>query len=608
MIALLFVVIGVACSALSLFGGSFLPVWSPLNSLASLVAAVVFFALGLIVWAIRSFYIKPSANEAYVITGMGGRRVLIDNGGLFIPIVQQMVPVSLETMKLDVERLGQDALITKDNLRVDMRGEFYIKVLPDQDDVINAARSLGDKSVNSESVSDLVFEKLVSALRSVAATKELVEIHAQRDEFAGAVQQLVTTDLEQNGLTLESVTVSRFDQTNQDMLSDTNIFDAQGKRKITEITQAALVERNRIEQDSFREITMKNVNTRKDTLDLEREQASAEAAQESEISLARSERSREAETYAIEQQRQVEEARIAQEEAVKRRSLERDRELIARQQELETADVERKKAVDIAQRQSEVEIADAERARAEAEQAYLLAKAAREAAEQEVATVTRLAEAEREAKTKLIAAKQQIEEDRIRLENDATVEAFAEVKKAEAAKEAADLDASAMLIKAQADAESKERLAKGETALKRVDVDIEREKVDVEQARVAVEREALENREQFSHAAIEFEVQKLRIETHRDVQVEMAKAIAEFMSKGNMQIFGSPETMSNMMQQYTKGMGIGQMVDGIMENTETLSSGKMMEIMTGLQAVVSQFKKDNPEADTTVKVDVSAND
>jgi len=129
----------------------------------------------------------------------------------------------------------------------------------------------------AESPSALVFEKLVSALRSVAATNDLVEIHAQRDEFASAEQTLVTSDLEQNGLALESVTISRFDQTDQGLLSDNNIFDAQGKRKITEITQSALVERNRIEREALREITMKNVQPRKETLELERDQAQAEA-------------------------------------------------------------------------------------------------------------------------------------------------------------------------------------------------------------------------------------------------------------------------------------------------------------------------------------------
>jgi uncharacterized membrane protein YqiK len=589
MIGAIFVVLGIGLILLSLFGGGILPVWSAVNSLVSAIAAVLFFVIGLVVWAIKNFYVKPSANEAYVITGMGGRRVLIDQGGLFIPIVQQLVPVSLETMKLEVERLGTDALITKDNLRVDVRAEFYIKVLPDQDDVINAARSLGEKSVNAVSVSNLVFEKLVSALRSVAATKELVQIHAQRDEFASSVQQLVTSDLEQNGLTLESVTVSRFDQTDQGLLSDNNIFDAQGKRKITEITQSALIERNRIEQEALREITMKNVQTRKETLELERDQAQAEAVQGAEVAKVKAERQRDSETYAIEQSRQVEEARIAQEEAIKRRELERDRELIARRRDLETADVERQKAVDLAERKKQIEIAEAEKARAEAEKSVLEAQAARETAEQQILTVQRLAEAERAAQTKLIAAKQQIEEDRYRQETDAQVVAFAEVKRAEALRDAAELEAKAALTKAQAEAEAKARLAQGETALKRVDVDIEREKVDVEAARVAVERQALENREQFSQAAIEFEVHKLRIQAQRDVQIELARAIAEFMSRGNMQIFGSPETMANMMNQYAKGMGIGQLIDGTLEGAESLSNGKMQDLINTVQSLAAQF-------------------
>ena len=586
MSSIIFVILAAALAALGLFGGNFLPVWSALNQLISFVMAIIFLVVGLIVWFIKNFYVKPSANEAYVITGMGGRRVLIDQGSYFMPIMQELVPVSLETMKLEVERLGTDALITKDNLRVDVRGEFYIKVLPDQDAVINAARSLGEKSVNAQSVKDLVFEKLVSALRSVAATKDLVEIHAQRDEFASAVQELVTSDLEQNGLTLESVTVSRFDQTSQELLLDNNIFDAQGKRKITEITQAALVERNRIEQDAKREITMKNVNTKEETLGFERRQAEAEAIQEAEIAKVRSERNREAETYRIDQQRLVREAEIAQEEAVQRRAIERDKELVLEDQALQTADIARAREIELAERQKEIQVADAERLRAEAEKSYLEAKAAREEAEQAVVTIKRLAEADRLAETELIAAKQKIEEDRIRQETEANVEAFTEVKKAEASKASALLEAEATLSKAQAEAEAKARLAKGETALKRVDVDIEREKVNVEAARVEVERQALENKEKYSSAAIEYEIHKLRIEANRDVQMQMANAIAEFMSRGNMQIFGSPETMSNMMSQYAKGMGIGQLIDGTMEGAD----GKIQDLLVQLQAIAGQFK------------------
>lgn len=315
--------------------------------------------------AIKRFYLKPSANLAYVRTGWGGTHVLIDGGSLVFPVVHKVVPVSLETMKLEVERKGPDALITRDNLRVDVKAEFYIKVRAMKEDVLNAARSLGEKSVDAHSVSALVFEKLVSALRSVAATKDLVEIHAQRDTFASAVHNLVVTDLQQSGLTLESVTISQLDQTSQELLSDNNIFDAQGKKKITEITQAALVERNRIERDAQREMTLKNVQTRKEVLELERQQAEAEAEQATQVAKIRAEKQREAQTYQIEQERQVE----------------------------------------------------------------------------------------------------------------AEVQAYAEVKRAEAQQKAAELKAQAILRKADAEARAKELVAQGEQALKMVDVNIARERV-----------------------------------------------------------------------------------------------------------------------------------
>ena len=51
--------------------------------------------------------------------------------------------------------------------------------------------------------------------------------------------ELVAEELQQNGLLLETVTISRLDQTDPHGLSDENIFDAQGKKKITEILQTA---------------------------------------------------------------------------------------------------------------------------------------------------------------------------------------------------------------------------------------------------------------------------------------------------------------------------------------------------------------------------------
>ena len=66
-----------------------------------------------IIAVITRLYRKASANMAFVRTGMGGVQVVQDGGTLVIPVVHQVIPVSLETMRLNVERRGPHALITK---------------------------------------------------------------------------------------------------------------------------------------------------------------------------------------------------------------------------------------------------------------------------------------------------------------------------------------------------------------------------------------------------------------------------------------------------------------------------------------------------------------
>jgi uncharacterized membrane protein YqiK len=91
--------------------------WGPLQQVISLAVGALLLVIGFIFLMISKFYVRPSANMAYVRTGFGGRRVVLDSGALVFPYLHTLVPVSLETMKLEVERKGPDALITRDNLR-----------------------------------------------------------------------------------------------------------------------------------------------------------------------------------------------------------------------------------------------------------------------------------------------------------------------------------------------------------------------------------------------------------------------------------------------------------------------------------------------------------
>lgn len=522
---------------------------------------------------VTKLYRKASANMAFVRTGMGGARVVKDGGTVVVPVVHQVIPVSLETMRLNVQRRGPHALITKDNLRVDLSAEFYIKVQANTEDILQAARSLGGRNVKPDAVSELVQEKLVSALRTVAATKELVELHSKRDEFASAVQQIVTHDLSSNGLTLESVTISALDQTDPEQLQERNVFDAQGLRKIAEITQRARIERNEIERESERAVVEKNVDTRKKVLEMERDQAEFEAEQKMKVANVQAAR-----------QREIEEFRLAQEEAVKCRDIakmksvqmtEVDRNLaveraeadkkialLAKTRDQETAEIAKRQAVEVAERTKEVAVAEKEQERSSAQAAMLTAEAEREAAKQRVLTVQVTAEAQRDAEKKLVAAKQQIAENKMREETAADVLAYMAVKQAEGERQAADLQYEAKLRLAEGDAQSAIRRADGEKALKMVAVNVDREQVSVEQARVEVERQSLSNKQEFEDAALKFELEKLRIDAERDVRIQAAQAMGHMLSGAKMQIFGDPETMSRMTQQFMRAASYGAGADG----------------------------------------------
>jgi len=570
---LVFFIIGTAM----VVGPWFIPEMNLATQIGITIAGALVLFLVAIIGVFTRLYRKTSANMAFVRTGKGGAKVYLDAGAIVVPVMHQVIPVSLETMRLNVERRGPHALITQDNLRVDLSAEFYIKVQANADHILQAARSLGGRNVQPDAVSELVQEKLVSALRTVAATKELVELHAKRDEFATAVQKILAHDLASNGLTLESVTISSLDQTDPSALQERNVFDAQGLRKIAEITQKARVERNEIERESERAVQEKNVFTAKKVLDLQRDQAEFEAEQKAKVANVRAAREREVAEFKlaqdesvskrdIEKMKQIETAEVERTLVVEQAQIAKKVALVTKQREQETAEIQKKQTVEVAERAKEVAVAQMEQERANAQAAVMEAEADRETAKQKIITVTVTSEAEREASKKLIAAKQQINEKKIREETEADVLAYMSVKNAEGERQAADLQFQARLKLAEADSLSSVRRAEGDQAVKMVDVNVDKERINLERTRVEIERQSLANKSEFNDAALKFELEKLRIEADKEVRVQSAQAMGNMLSKANMQIFADPETMAKMSQQFMRASSLGIAVDGLMHS------------------------------------------
>jgi uncharacterized membrane protein YqiK len=599
-----------------IFGPFAMQVSGPSRAISAGIGGVVLI-VSAVVTIVARLYQRTSANEAFVKTGMGGRKVVLDGGSIIIPVVHRIVPVSLETMKLEVERGGEDALITRDNLRCDIKAEFYIKVQALADDILNASRSLGGRSVNAVAVRDLVFEKLVSALRSVAATRDLAQLHTERDDFAGAVSQLVRDDLKTNGLTLESVTISRLDQTSTERLNANNVFDAQGLRKIAEITQKARVERNTYEKDAERQITDKDVETRKQVLALQQQQSEAEAIQGAEVAKIKAERTQDAETYTIEQRRLVETAEIEKERAVRQAAVERDLQVnvatvqakqaligreqeqqttdIARNQAIQTADVERQRAVSIAEREQQIAVAEAEQRRALAEQQQLAVEAERAQAQQDVFTVEEVAKADRDKQVQVISAQQGAQQEQIKRQMEADIAAYQQVKNAEGQQESAVRLAEAIRTKAEAERDAATLTATGEQAQQMVPVNVQREQVsvdaqrvqDVEAARVTVMRNELSAKAEYEQISVQLEQVLAGISAQKEIGVAFAQAFGMAFSTAKIGLYGSPETLGTAMSSFTKAAGIGAFADGIKATTP---EGTLDALVGALGAAFPQMK------------------
>src|SRR5262249_60523014 len=82
---------------------------------------------------------------------------------------------------------------------------------------------------------------------------------------------VVSADLLQNGLELETVSLTQLDQTAMEFFNPSNAFDAEGLTRLTETIETRKKKRNDIEQDTMIQIRNKNLDTERQALDIDRE-------------------------------------------------------------------------------------------------------------------------------------------------------------------------------------------------------------------------------------------------------------------------------------------------------------------------------------------------
>ncbi len=419
--------------------------------LTLIVAAIV---VALVVWLLHWLYLRSSKERAFVRTGMGGQKVVLDGGAFVLPIVHDVIPVNMNTLRLEVARGRDKALITKDRMRVDVIAEFYVRVAATPDSVAAAAQTLGLRTMEPEQLKELVEGKFVDALRTAAAEMTMEELHEKRGTYVKRVRDAVAEDLTKNGLELESASLTQLDQTGMEFFNPGNAFDAEGLTRLTEQIEHRKKQRNDVEQDTLIAIRNKNLEAEKLSLDIDREAEHARLEQQRSVEVARARQRTELATERAAREQDAEGAQITAKQAIdaarirSEQSLEQER--IAKERAIQSAEIERRQALELAEQQRAIAVARESKAQSEALTEAEVARALAVAAEEKVFTAREVEAAERKKAIDIIGARQAAEREGLRLTMAAEAEKAASADRGEAIRAQAQADADADQIRAMA--------------------------------------------------------------------------------------------------------------------------------------------------------------
>ena len=418
-----------------------------------------------------SFYKKVDQGNAMIVNTLRREPDVTFTGRLVIPVIHRMEIMNISLKTIEIDRRGKDGLICMDNIRADIKVAFFVRVNKTTEDVLRVAQAIGcDRASEQETMEELFSAKFSEALKTVGKRLDFIDLYQERDKFRDDIIRVIGEDL--NGYVLEDAAIDYLEQTPIENLDPDNILDAQGIRKITQLTAIEHVSTNDFQREEEMKIKKKDVETRETILELERQEKDAVAKQQREVSsvMAREE----AETKKIQQEERLkaEHARIETEEKIEVAEENKQREVevanLNRQRVVvtETEQVKRAQELEVVERERAVELEEIEKEKALEVERKNIADVIRDRVvveksvaieEEEIDKVRLVAEAQREKEAMIIRAEAEAQESLVK----EIKAAEADEKKAEHKAREDEMLAEGRLKAAELDAQAKIKEADG---------------------------------------------------------------------------------------------------------------------------------------------------
>ena len=496
---------------------------------------IVFFAI------IAMFYKKIPQGEALIKTGFGGTAVAFDKGMYVIPVLHKVEIMDISVKKIEIRRMGIDGLICKDNMRADIKVAFFVRVNKSKDAIIEVAQTIGcARASHIETLNELFESKFSEGLKTVGKKFQFVELYDSRSEFRDEIINEIGRDL--NGYTLEDCAIDYLEQTPVKYLSPDNILDAEGIKKITELTAAQSVKSNLIKRDEEKTIRKQDVEAQEAILELNKQLAEKEEQQKREIANIKAREEAETQRVAEEERLKAESARIATEEKIQIAEENKERQVIVAAKNKERTDaVESQRVIkdrdlEMTERERIVTLAQIEKEKAVEVEKKNIQDVIRDRVALEKGVVE-----EQESMKDIEAFKTADREKQVAItlaEKEAQEQLIKRIKLAEAEKEAAKQKAEEINIEAQAQKEASakeaearkiiaEARAKEEATIGLSEAEVMHAKADAKERQGIVEASIIEKTALAEAAGIEAKAESLKKQGIAEAEVIKEKATAE---------------------------------------------------------------------------------
>ena len=585
---------------------------------------ILIVALFVIAVMIAKFYRKVEQGKALIVNKMKAEPEVTFTGATVLPIIHKAEVMDISVKTIEIDRRAKDGLICRDNIRADIKVTFFVRVNKTVEDVIRVAQSIGCARASDPQTLEALFSaKFSEGLKTVGKQLDFVDLYTKRHEFRDAIINLIGRDL--NGYVLEDAAIDYLEQTPIANLDPMNILDAQGIRKITDLTSTEHVKTNEFQNNEKKLTKKQDVEAAEAILELERQQADATAKQQREIESVRAREAAELHKIQAEERLRAEAARIATDEqvAVAEQNKNRQIEVAQKNRErvvgIETERVEKDRALEQLIRERAVELSRIEKEKALEVERKLIQDVIRERIvversvveeEERIKTLKIVEDANRNRQAVIIAAEAEAQEKLVKdikaaeaAEQAATHQAKERVTRAEAELEAADREAKAKIRRAEgvqaetaapglADAKVKEadavagekyglaqvRVKEAEAAaltkMGTAEASVLREKALAEAQGIQEKAHAMAELDEATRTHEEF---RLRIENERLLGVESIKARLD-VEKAKAEILG--EALRNakidivggdgqFLDRIVNSIGLGKSIDSLVAESET---------------------------------------